>query len=265
MALSMLRQKLKQGLPPEPAPTPEAPPAPPAKPDISPVAMAMMRQKLKEGLPSEPTQAPTPEPAAPQLPAFNPFALKMMQKSLKAGLPPTDAAQAPVAAAEAPVAAASVKISKVKGGEVTATDPYAEAGSFQPVPNDRKAYHGLTPEQIGDKVASARTELPEMNRMGLRNAVTQTHAARDAVSAALQQQLPQHAALLNELGSQLKEPGNSDIQYSRRAIKHYTDQMDPASSHVVRQRYQRERENLWPTTAEKRAAARKKAKAKKEA
>lgn len=269
MQLAALKQQIAattaQANAPAPAPPPPAPPAPPPKVDISPMALSMLHKRLKAGLPEEPA-APAPAPTAPQInPLMLPRDITGPAKTIVKGITNVqdmqDAATKPASSA---IPAAAMKITKSKGGEVKGADPYAEAGAFQPIPNDRKVYHGLTPEQIGDKVARERHELPEMNRMGLRNAVTQTHAARDAVSADLRQQLPQYADLLHELGSQLKEPGNSDIQYSRRAIKHYTDQMDPVSAHLVRERYKAERENLWPTAAEKRAAARKKAKAKKE-
>jgi hypothetical protein len=273
MALSMLKKQMAATTAgmnaPEPTPAPEAPPAPPAKPDISPMALAMMRKQMAAttaGMNAPEPAAPAPAPAAPQInPMMLPRDITGPAKNIVKGITNVqDMQEAATRPAVSAIPAAAMKITKSKGGEVKATDPYAEAGSFQPVPNERMVYKGLTPEQIGDKVARERSELPEMNRMGLRNAVTQTHAARDAVSADLANQIPQHAGLLHALGEQLKEPGNSDIQYSRRAIKHYTDQMDPVSAHVVRERYKAERENLWPTVAEKRAAARKKAKAQKE-
>lgn len=284
-------------LPQQSVPQVAPPGAPPAQaPQLSPIAMSMLKKQLAKPLPGN----PEPAPEAPQ-PTFSPIALKMLQQKLSDGVKQNDAdykvnrLQADsenkafnndyranqveavsenkardkadddaTALSTAALKQPSVKITKAKGGAVKADDPYAEAGSFQPVPNDRMVYKGLTPEQIGDKVARERPELPEMNRMGLRNVVTQTHAARDAVNADLISRLPQHADTLRALGEQLKEPGNSDIQYSRRAIKHFTDQMDPASAQIVKQRYAAERENLWPTSAEKRAAARKKAAAKKE-
>jgi hypothetical protein len=266
MQLAALKKQIAETTAQANMPEPAAPsPAPPAKPDISPIALAMLHKQLKAGLPEEPA-APAPAPTpAPINPLMLPRDITGPAKNIVKGITNVqDMQDAAIKPAISAIPAAAMTISKSKGGAVKSTDPYAEAGSFQPVPNDRKVYHGLTPEQIGDKVARERPELPEMNRMGLRNAVTQTHAARDAVNADLRQQLPQHAELLHELGSQLKEPGNSDIQYSRRAIKHFTDQMDPVSSHIVRERYKAERDNLWPTVAEKRAAARKKAKAKKE-
>lgn len=106
-ALMMLKQKLKQGLPPEPvvAPPPApAPIAPPAPPVISPIAQKMLQQKLKQGLPPTPEPQPAPAPvapvtpSAPVMPTFNPTALSMLKGKLKAGLPPE-----PVAPPAAPV------------------------------------------------------------------------------------------------------------------------------------------------------------------
>lgn len=105
-ALMMLKQKLKQGLPPEPvvAPPPApAPIAPPAPPVISPIAQKMLQQKLKQGLPTAAAPAvtmptPAPAPQAPPQPSFNPTALSMLKQKLKQGLPPE-----PVAPPAAPV------------------------------------------------------------------------------------------------------------------------------------------------------------------
>jgi hypothetical protein len=268
-------------------------------PQFNPMQLSMLKRQMAAT--TAQANAPAPAPEAPQLPSISPIALKMMQKSMTDGEKQSaadwkvnrqqadsenktanadfnvnqmhavsvnkaidkansEAETAAVAALKQP----KITISKSKGGEVKATDPFENAGSFTPVPEERMVYRGLTPEQIGDKVSRERTELPEMNRMGLRNAVTQTHAARDAVSQDLATALPQHASLIAQMNGQLKEPGNSALDYSHRVIKHYTDQMDPASAQIVKHRYHKERENLWPTVAEKRAAARKKAKAKKE-
>lgn len=278
MQLAMLKKQIAastaQANAPEPTPAPPAPPppAPPPNLGIGPMQLAALKKQMA----ATTAQANAPAPAAPAAPApaptpapMNPLMLprditgpaKNIVKGISSAKDMQDEATKPAVSA---IPAAAMKISKSKGGEVKATDPYADAGSFQPVPDDRMVYKGLTPDQIGDKVARERPELPEMNRMGLRNAVTQTHAARDAVNADLISQLPQHAAELHSLGEQLKEPGNSDIQYSRRVIQHYTSKMDPASAQIVKQRYLNERENLWPTAAEKKAAARKKAAAKKE-
>jgi hypothetical protein len=288
-----LPQPLPQGTLPWKAPTTTE------LPQFNPMQLAALKRQIAET--TAQANKPEPAPEAPPLPSISPIALKMMHerladnakqsvadykvnrlqaesenKTINADFRANQDHAVSVnkaldkASAEAdPLATAAlkqptVKISKSKGGEVKATDPYEQVGSFKPVPEDRMVYKGLTPEQIGDKVSRERSELPEMNRMGLRNAVTQTHAARDAVSQDLATSIPHHADLIRQMGEQLKEPGNSDHQYSQRVIKHYTEQMDPASKHLVRERYKAERENLWPTAAEKRAAARKKAKAKKE-
>jgi hypothetical protein len=85
-----------------PSVPPPAPPAPaaPQAPAINPMALAMLKQKLKAGLPAETAPvAPAPEPA-PQTPAISPLALQMLKQKLKAGLPP----QAEPQAAPAPAA-----------------------------------------------------------------------------------------------------------------------------------------------------------------
>lgn len=116
-ALMMLKQKLKQGLPPEPvvAPPPApAPIAPPAPPVISPIAQKMLQQKLKQGLPAETPVLPAPvaAPASPAvMPSFNPTALSMLKGKLKAGLPPEPAAPAAAPVGEVSNAPASPAIS----------------------------------------------------------------------------------------------------------------------------------------------------------
>lgn len=109
-ALQMLHKKLKQGLPPEPAPAPVAPEPAPAAPEFNGTALKMLQQKLKQGLP--PTPAPPPElpvapPAPPEMPSINPTALKMVQQKMKQGLPPEPVA--PPVARVAPVEVAPPK------------------------------------------------------------------------------------------------------------------------------------------------------------
>jgi hypothetical protein len=179
VAMSMLKQKLKAGLPPGPAPTPE--PAPQA-PELSPVAMSMLKQKMKAGLPPEPT--PTPEPA-PQAPELSPVAMSMLKQRLKTGLPPepTPAAPAPQPAPQAPqappidplrlptdvttpaknlmkgislvqamkakqtgVAAPTVKITKAENGPVQVSSPQTETPKAT-----SSFYRPLAPEEMSLK------------------------------------------------------------------------------------------------------------------
>lgn len=73
-------------VPPVAPPAPTAPPAAPA-PTFNPLALSMLKQAMKQGLPPTPAPAAPVAPPEPAAPAFNPLALKMLQAKLKAGLP----------------------------------------------------------------------------------------------------------------------------------------------------------------------------------
>lgn len=284
VAMSMLKQKLKAGLPEEPAP----PPAPePEKPQLSPVAMSMLKAKLKAGLPEEPTAAPEPAPAAPE---FNPVAMQMLKQKLKAGLPAEP--QPPAPQPEAPqvnplrlpadvtapaknlmkgLALAQslrqpAKITKSNGGDVKVKDPAPQAAPaapaaptqfYRPLTPDEMTFGGkaaeMSPQQIGQALAAKRmADKPEDVQQRYANSVADTHTERRAIVQDVIANHPTDVLPLMELIHQLHERGTAE--QGKAAVQHYAKQVSPAAAADLLSGFNDDAvKRIWPTKAEKRA------------
>lgn len=274
IAMTMLKQKLKAGLPEEQP----APPAPePPKPDLNPIAMSMLKQKLKAGLPPEP--APSAPPAPPQVPPLdkllpkqpdvNPLRLPTdvttPAKNLMKGLALVHSMKQP---------AAPAKITKSSGGPVQVTDPPAQAAPaaaayptqfYRPLSPDEMTFGGkapeMTPAQIGKALADKRmADKPEDVKQRYANSVADTHTERRAIVQDVIARHPDDVLPLMELLHQLHERGTAE--HGMAAVQHYAKQVSPAAAADLLSGFNdAAKERIWPTKAQKRAAAKKKKKA----
>jgi hypothetical protein len=121
---------------------------------------------------------------------------------------------------------------------------------FTPLQEHQMSFrHGDTPSMIADKVVgSDYSTLPEMRRASMRNAIMQTHTARDAHVEHLIAQHPDAAGVLIQMLRQLHEPQNSDQNHGRRIIKHYTNLLHGEARDAVRAHFDRAdvQDAIWP-------------------
>ncbi|MGM5019202.1 hypothetical protein [Tardiphaga sp. 367_B4_N1_1] len=301
VAMTMLKQRLKQGLPQQPAP------AAPQAPELSPIAMSMLKQRMKAGLPQEPTPTPEPVPEAPQL---SPVAMSMLKQRLKQGLPPepapeqASAPQAPQAPQVDPLrlptdvtapaknlmkgislvqamkakatAAPTVKITKSDSGPIQVTDPStrsepaaAPTQFYRPLGPEEMTFGGkaleMSPSQIGKYLADKRmADKPEDVRQRYANSVTDTHAERRAIVQDTIAKHPQDVLTLTELLHQLHERGTAE--QAKSAVQHYAKQVSPDTAASLLTGFNDEAvKRIWATSAQKKAAKRKAKKNEKQA
>lgn len=295
---------------------PVAPPAPPppAAPQFNPLALSTLKQTLKQGLPPTP-QAPAPAPTPPPInPLALPTSITTPTKNIMSGIvgaqamkqkaqatdqvnslssplmddAPLNVASNPligkVAAArvsaanalkkytavpEAPeegadgsavppvVAAAALKITKKPGGAVKVTpaapaaDPWDSVGAYTPPaenPFAGKSVNDITKMTMADDRYKG---LPPLAKLAVQNSINGTRTARDASIAGLKQQLPNEQVTLDQLREALHAPGNSNVDASMRAVKHHAGLMSPDAGKVVRDHFARAdvRDAIWPTKA----------------
>lgn len=284
---------------PKPPPTTSVPPvqqAAPAAPapQFNPIAMAMLKQQLKN-----PPQAPseistqTSDTAVPKDVLSQTRALvsglenvqrirdanyKVNQAQAVSENKARDKAASDAEKVEAArLRAASAQMRAVSAPKITKrgaqaevkadppSDPWADVGGYTPLEDHRMVFKGRTPAEMA-KVSADQIMVgkPELSRIAYENSALDTRLGRAEVTNGLKQDFPQHSSLLDSMLEQLMEPGNSDIERSKRVIKHYTDQMEPQAAQATRERFLSQRARLWPTRAEKRAKSAAKKKAEKE-
>ncbi|WP_368508086.1 hypothetical protein [Bradyrhizobium lupini] len=275
----------------------------------SPIQLSMLKQKLKAGLPEEAPPAPAPEPVTPgtaewkapqvtELPQFNNMALKMLGQKLKEGLPPGPQWKAPTvkelpqAPAPAPVnplrlptdvtapaknlmkglaLAQSLrqpaKITKAAGGPVQVKDPSPQAAPtaeaaaptqfYRPLGPEEMTFGGkapeMTPAQIGRMLAEKRmADKPEDVKQRYANSVADTHTERRAIVQDVIARHPDDVLPLMELLAQLHERGTAE--HGKAAVQHYAKQVSPAAAADLLSGFNDEAvKRIWPTKAEKRA------------
>jgi hypothetical protein len=238
LALSMLKQTMKQGLPPSPAPAaPEAPPAP----SLNPMAVKMLQAKLKAGLPSAPVAENTP--AIPAAPAENPASTAVptdvlrAAKVLMSGRAKVDQMKA---AAEAPG-----KITK-SNGTVHSDDIYSNVGGYEPIPAERMQKAGMSHEQMAQlETDSYMHGRPKLARDKYFNSIMDTLAGRRDAVEAVKEQHPEYSHALNGLLSQLYELG-STRKRALQAIHHYAGLMSPEAGKALKHSFKPQLDRLWP-------------------
>lgn len=251
-ALSMLKAKLKAGLPPEPqaAPAPVAP-EPPA-PVISPIAKKMLMEKLKQGLPPAPATpaaptAPVAAPAPPAAPAPQPpinsigellQRMKVRDAQVAAGpqpspqmAPPAPTAQ-PIAPAM-PQAPLIAKISKKLAGNVETT-PHPEADQpFTPLPPEALYRKKMTDEEmVAHEFANYK---PSKKDAYGAKAVANRDANREDTMGATADHTAGDRAVAQALYHELDHAHTPTR--ARQAIEHFTAMMSPDAAAAVREKF----------------------------
>jgi hypothetical protein len=271
--LKQLAIKIKPVTADEPAPAPEAPQAP----NLSPVAMMMLKQKLKQGLPPEPVAPPPAPPPAPEAPQISPVAMKMTQARMKAGLPPTPPApvspvpnagppaspaisalmqklqgqSAPTAIAApvgpeptAPVPPVISKILKKAGKPVEAQQAPEAEQPYTPIPEEGLWRKHLSDEQVAD--AELNSYGPKVREKYGKNVITNRENKRDFAEGIANDHTPADANVAAELYHQLDTI--SRRTEARKAINHYTKHMTAAAAQAVRDHFtQTVMKEMWRT------------------
>ena len=272
MALTMLKQKLKAGLPPEPV----APPAPPPVPQVDPTkvvgdaaksAKDMWAQKAylaKVQANSTPPEPPAPPPAPapdpmqgmpevptlPKPPATNPVTGLTRNATLLAKALMQDKPQGPASPAEPPappVPTGPSKITKLNGKVKTdaPADPFEGVGGYDPLPEDRLHPRDITPEQYAaSEVQSHIPNAPRGRKDSYYNSTLDTAKGREGVIESVKADHPEMAAALNGLLRQLYAIGNNKA-LAFRAINHTAGLMSPAAGASVKARFKDEMNRLW--------------------
>jgi hypothetical protein len=234
---------------------PVAPPVtmdePAQTPTLSPVAMSMLKQKLKQGLPPEPVAPPgpaapvPPAPVAPQTPSFNPTALSMLKAKMKQGLPDATPASPAIASVMQKVAADNPttppvdpaaptppvisKITKKMGKPVeTQQAPEAEQ-PYQPIPEDKLWRKPLSDAEVADKELSAYG--PTVVKKYSQNVIDNRGAKRDFAEGIANDHTTQDASVAAALYHQLDHISRRNE--AGKAIKHYAQHMSVAAAHAV--------------------------------
>jgi hypothetical protein len=305
VAMNMLKQRLKQGLPQQPAP------AAPQAPELSPVAMSMLKQRLKTGLPPEPTPTPEPVPEAPQL---SPVAMSMLKQRLKQGLPPEPAPeQAPAPQAPAPKApqvnplrlptdvtvpaknlmkghalvqamqarqnapTSSIKITKTSNGSVQVKAPEpteapaaaAPTQFYRPLGPEEMTFGGkaleMSPAQIGKYLADKRMA-DKPEDVRQRYANSVTDTHAER-RAIVQDTIAKHPQDVLTLTELLHQlHERGTAEQAKSAVQHYAKQVSPDTAASLLSGFNDEAvKRIWATRSEKKAAKRKAKKNEKQA
>jgi hypothetical protein len=246
MALAMLKQKLKAGLP-EIAPAPAAPaPEAPKPPQLSPLAVKMLQAKLKQGLPAEPQPAPapvapvTPSPVEPPAPVLGvPKDVAGNSKTLMAALAKVakmkadalggtgDPASLSSAAAPNPGApktmadilsnvnaqAAKPKTIKKTNGKVEAEAPIESP--YEPLAEEHLYPKGITPKEYAEREAAAKG-----TRSDVYKAKAEASEKRRAdIASDLTAKYPKSARAIGWLHRELQKVGVNPKEIAR-VVKH---------------------------------------------
>lgn len=273
MALAMLKQQLKAGLPPAPAPAAPPAPAPAPQPEFNQMALSMLKQKLKAGLPPEPAPAPAPAPAAPETPQISPVALKMLSEKLKAGLPaePQAPVTPPPAAAPAPAAAnpavpndvlgntkklmsAIAKVQKMKAdftndatpaskitksnGKVNTDGPSATRSAYEPFAEEKLYPKDISPEAYAAAEADAYLgpHVPRGRRETYMGKAEATARTRNSTIADLKAKFPAYSVAFDGLLRQLHKIGGKP-ELAADAVHHYADLLPSDVGQALREAF----------------------------
>jgi hypothetical protein len=246
MALSMLKQSLKKGLPPEPvAPAPQ-PVAAPEPPPISPMAISMLKARLKQGLPAEPQAAPVaapePAPAPAPVPQGIPKDVAAQTKALMSGLAKVQKMKAKEEAATAPKA---TKITKANG-KVETPDPFEGLGGYEPIPNERLYPQGISPGQYAEMEASnyLGPNVPKGRRESYIESITDTATARHDIINAMKTQYPQYGSAFDGLLRQLYKIG-SKRNRALEAINHYAGLLPTDAGKALKDAFKPQLDRIW--------------------
>jgi hypothetical protein len=222
-------------------------------PSISPIALKMLNQKLKQGLPPEPVAPPAPAapvplaPVSPPMPSFNPTALSMLKAKMKQGLPDATPASPAIASVMQKVAADNPmpppvepaaptppvisKITKKMGKPVeTQQAPEAEQ-PYTPLTPDQLWGKGLSHEEFASKDAASKTDLkyPDRYEAGI---IRDRKLRENTIGAVLGDDVGPDASHAIDLVDQLHHISRADKANS--AVHHYTAKMSPAMRSAMR-------------------------------
>jgi hypothetical protein len=215
VAMKMLQQKLKQGLPPE---APPAPPPAPEAPQINPTALAMVQKKMKQPLP----QSPVPNAGPPASPAISALMTK-----LNGQVAPT-ANAAPVVPETSPAPPIIATINK-KNGKVNET-PHPEAEQpYQPIAKEDLWRKMLTDSEVADKELNSYG--PKVREKYGKNVEGKRSELRDMAEAIANEHSPADANVAAALYHDLDHISRRKV--AARSIAHFVKLMSPAAANAV--------------------------------
>jgi hypothetical protein len=228
-----------------------------AIPALSPIALKMLQQQLKQGLPPTPEPQPAPATAAPLTPsapvdafdALKPLSAANVMRKLtaqpEAAAPVGEVSNAPASPAisalmqklnpTAPPAAPDVappviaKIIKKMGKPMEATPAPEAEQPYAPKPDAELWRKGLSDQEVADKELGSYG--PKVVQKYSKNVINKRSELRDTLEAVANAHTPEDAALSSALYHRLDD--HSRRADARKAIHHYTSRMSAAAAHAV--------------------------------
>ncbi|MGY2983389.1 hypothetical protein [Bradyrhizobium sp. USDA 4508] len=220
MALAMLKQSLKQGLPEDPQP------APPPEPTFSPMALSMLKQTLNQGLPPEPPSALAGASASEStdVPKDVMSNTKRLMSALKHVQKLKDASLAPTGEAADLGAAATPKIKKVNGKVKVEGERQAARQPFEPLPEEKLYPRDISPEAYAAAEADAYLgpNVPRGRRENYMASAEETARTRNGIIADMKAQYPQYRHAFDGLLRQLHKIGGKH-ERALDAVHHYAN------------------------------------------